>query len=251
MKTTTHNIATWKTTIVLQILGLILAGSSSQPCNAATTDPYPMCAKFVGDQTHVGSDGLGVYCQAGDVLCGSDGQGFVLTTDYPPGPAQRKAWIDLKNAVQYNSPLVPAKSLPRGMQEVEMFGMYPNNPDGTCIPGPEGRPLDMVPGEMYLSALRIRIFDGKNWFDLRFGQVNCEAVPSPCPVLLTAGADLDNDGLADIWTIEPSTPDATAILFKGKPNYNVPPGTVIGAFRVPFRLIFVREQFSAVLDSIS
>jgi hypothetical protein len=76
-------------------------------------------------------------------------------------------------------------------------------------------------------------------------------VPSPCPVIVTAGADLDDDGFADMWTIEPSTPDATAVLFNGKSNMSAPPGTVIGFFKVPFKLVFVREQFSAVLNTIN
>ncbi len=231
----------WKITQASLMFGLILAGLSTHPSSAATTDPNPMCAEFLGDQSILGSDGMGVYCQAADVLCGSTGHGLVLTTTYA-SPSTRKAWIDLKNAVQYNNPAVPAKSLPRGLMEVELFGMTPNNPDGTCIPGAVGSPLDMIPGETYLSSLRIRIWSSNNTiYDLRFGHVNCEAEHSPCPVIVTAGADLNADGFADMWTVEPATADATAILFKGKPNWQVPPGSKIGKFKVPFKLEFARD----------
>jgi len=253
MKTTMQIIQwkNWKATLALLSISWTLAVVNAD-ATAATTDPIPMCAKFLGDPARFSSDGLGVYCEAGDVLCGSAGQGFVLTTT-DSAPSQRKAWIDLKNAVQYNIPPVPAKSLPRGLVEVELLGMTPNNPNGTCIPGAVGSPLDMLPGETYDSALRIRIINGSTSFDLRFGQSYCEAVPSGCPVKVTAGADLDlvPDGIADIWTIEPSTPDATAVLFKGKPRWDVPPGALIGFFKVPFKLVFVREQFSGALDAIN
>lgn len=231
--------------VLIGLIGVLGAAAAE----AAITDPNPMCARFAGDTSIFGSDGLGVYTQTGDVLCGSAGQGFVLTTTYAK-QSQRRAWIDLKNAVQYNNPPISAKSLPQGLVEVELLGMTPSNPDGSCIPGAVGSPLDMIPGETYLSALRIRIFAGSSIYDLRFGQPYCEAVASPCPVIVTAGEDADLDGFADVWTIEPSAPDATAILFKGKPRWDVPPGAVIGAFKVPFSLIFSREQFCGLIGQI-
>jgi hypothetical protein len=241
-------------------LGLLFGAFCSHQASAATTDPNPMCAKFVGITAFLGSDQdstplisgndhKGVYCQTGDVLCGSGGAGFTLTTTYA-SPSQRKGWIDLKNALQYNTPPVAAKSLPQGNLEMEISWMRPNNADGTCIPDVLGTPLVMAPGTSYLSAFRVRISDGKNYYDLRFGQPYCDAVASPCPVIVTAGDDLNGDGYADVWTIEPSQPEATAILFKGKPQWDAPVTSVIGFFKVPFRLVFAREEFSAILDGI-
>jgi hypothetical protein len=247
-----HNSTNWKSTATLAMIGMLLTGFGIEARSQTT-----MCAKFVGDYTAIlgsdldstppqNNDHKAKYCDGGDVVCGSKGSGFVFMTDYH-GPSKRKAWIDLKSATQYNNPMVPATLLPRGNVEIELTSWTRNNLDGTCNPNPLA-PLSMAPGDSYIAGLRIWISDGANYYDLRFGQTDCAIESSGCPVIVTAGVNLDGDGLADIWTIEPAAPEATAILFKSKSNGVI--GAEIGYFQVPFTLVFTKAEFASVLDSI-
>jgi len=258
-----------KPTVTLLTIGSILAVSMINTTAAPSPDPLPMCAKFVGDTSYLGSDGGGeriqAYCNAEpDVVCVSSGGFYLYTKDGRKGAPQRKLYINLKTAPQFNSPPITISSLPAGEFEATFGPPHPNNEDGTsddgaggCLPGGPLNVFEMAPGEFRFASLSIAFTDttttaSKGEYRIRFGQPICEPnfswnMRSDCPVIFTAEDDLDSDGLADIWTIEPARLEARAILLKVNKRQQF---DVVGFFGVFFKLVFIREQDGAVLTLI-
>lgn len=256
----------------LAFAGVSLAVWGAEPA------PVSMSAKFVGASSSIQNDSNSSqkYCDSeADVLAASTG-GFGFTTDDRRGP--RKIWVDLKNAVQFNDPPLAATVLPRSEMEFTSSLRALNNPEGTVDDGEGGvlprvtEVLAMLPGDTLICSTAMSFTDSTSTasngeYRLRFGQPIYEPnysweMSSDCPIKVTAGFDFNHDGLiaddeadlgpgpdgsVDIWTMEPYWPDARAILLKLNKRQQL---DIVGFFSVPFKVVFTKQPFGAVLDHI-
>ncbi|MBI2924965.1 MAG: hypothetical protein HYY24_04575 [Verrucomicrobia bacterium] len=261
---------------------MILGGLSMNVTGGQTPEPVPICAKFVGATSLIRNDAnpAQMYCDSEiDVLAASTG-GFGFTTDYRKGP--RKVFVDLQSAtlVQVDNPVLAA-TLPKGHVEFTLHQLHHNNEDGTLDDGAGGclptvnEVLGMAPGDSIITSPLLGFTltgaspaASNGQYGLRFGQPVCAPnhswdLSSDCPLRITAGYDFDGDtiidpseanldaspdGSVDIWTIEPSRPDARARLIKKDKKQQLTP---VGLYEVPFKLVFTREPLGAVLNLIN
>jgi hypothetical protein len=188
----------------------VWAGKGNKPGGGGGDSAAPLCVTIEDlEGYHLGSDGLGDYCDSGSangaVEITGDGALHMYIND-------RNVWIDATDYIELE-PAFSANRLPQGLVPMAL-DTFLVAPDGT------GNSVDLkVPGD-YPIGLRI-IFDvpetGTRW-TVVVGDYP-KTAKWPCaggdPAWVMA-LDSNGDGVADFWTIE-AAPITSACLLEAVP----------------------------------